>query len=31
MKAVRCRSYGDSRVLVYEDAAHPVAGRGRWW
>src|SRR5215471_9812232 len=26
MKAVRCRSYGDSRVLVYEDADHPVAG-----
>jgi hypothetical protein len=25
MKAVRCRSYGDSRVLVYEDAGQPVA------
>ena len=26
MKAVRYRSYGDSGVLVYEDAGRPVAG-----
>ena len=26
MKAVRYRSYGDSGVLVYEDADRPVAG-----
>ena len=31
MKAVRYRSYGDSGVLVYEDAGRPVAGRGRSW
>jgi hypothetical protein len=31
MKAVRYHSYGDSSVLVYEDAGRPVAGRGRWW
>src|ERR1700748_753450 len=29
MKAVRYHSYGDSGVLVYEDAARPGAGRGR--
>jgi NADPH:quinone reductase-like Zn-dependent oxidoreductase len=28
MNAVRCRSYGDSGVLAYEDADHPVAGPG---
>ena len=28
MKAVRYRSYGDSDVLVYEDADRPVAGPG---
>ena len=28
MKAVRYHSYGDSGVLVYEDAGHPVAGPG---
>ena len=29
MKAVRYHSYGDSDVLVYEDADHPVAGAGQ--
>jgi NADPH:quinone reductase-like Zn-dependent oxidoreductase len=29
MKAVRYHSYGDSGVLVYEDADRPAAGRGR--
>lgn len=29
MKAVQFHSYGDSDVLVYEDAANPVAGRGQ--
>jgi len=29
MKAVRYRSYGDSGVLVYEDAGRPVAGPGQ--
>ena len=29
MKAVRYRSYGDSGVLVYEDADRPVAGAGQ--
>jgi NADPH:quinone reductase-like Zn-dependent oxidoreductase len=29
MKAVRCRSFGDSGVLVYEDADRPVAGPGQ--
>ncbi len=29
MKAVRCHSYGDSDVLVYEDADRPVAGPGQ--
>jgi NADPH:quinone reductase-like Zn-dependent oxidoreductase len=29
MKAVRYHSYGDSGVLVYEDASHPVAGAGQ--
>ena len=29
MKAVRYRSYGDSGVLVYEDAGRPVAGAGQ--
>jgi NADPH:quinone reductase-like Zn-dependent oxidoreductase len=29
MKAVRYRSYGDSGVLVYEDADRPVAGPGQ--
>src|SRR5207247_2011931 len=29
MKAVRYRSYGDSDVLVYEDADRPVAGAGQ--
>ena len=29
MKAVRYRSYGDSGVLVYEDADRPLAGAGR--
>lgn len=29
MNAVRCRSYGDSGVLAYEDADHPVAGPGQ--
>ena len=28
MKAVRCRPYGDSGVLVYEEADLPVAGPG---
>jgi hypothetical protein len=30
MKAVRYRSYGDSGVLVYEDAGR-WRSRGRWW
>jgi NADPH:quinone reductase-like Zn-dependent oxidoreductase len=29
MKAVRYHSYGDSGVLVYEEADHPVAGSGQ--
>ena len=29
MKAVRYHSYGDSGVLVYEDADRPVAGTGQ--
>jgi NADPH:quinone reductase-like Zn-dependent oxidoreductase len=29
MKAVRYRSYGDSGVLVYEDAGRPMAGPGQ--
>jgi len=29
MKAVRYRAYGDSDVLVYEEADHPVAGAGQ--
>ncbi|MCK2220954.1 NADP-dependent oxidoreductase [Actinomadura sp. ATCC 31491] len=29
MKAVRYHSYGDSRVLVHEDAERPVAGPGQ--
>src|SRR5215470_3110586 len=29
MKALRYHSYGDSDVLVYEDADHPVAGAGQ--
>lgn len=29
MKAMRYHSYGDSGVLVYEDADHPVAGPGQ--
>jgi len=29
MKAVRYHSYGDSAVLVYEDADHPVAAPGQ--
>ena len=29
MKAVRFHSYGDSSVLVYEDADRPVAGPGQ--
>jgi NADPH:quinone reductase-like Zn-dependent oxidoreductase len=29
MKAVRYHSYGDSGVLVYEDAGRPVAGPGQ--
>lgn len=29
MKAVRYRAYGDSGVLVYEDAGRPVAGAGQ--
>src|SRR5260370_1261138 len=29
MKAVRYHSYGDSGVLVYEDASRPVAGAGQ--
>jgi NADPH:quinone reductase-like Zn-dependent oxidoreductase len=29
MKAVRYHSYGDSGVLVYEDADRPAAGRGQ--
>ena len=29
MKAVRYHSYGDSDVLVYEDADLPVAGPGQ--
>jgi NADPH:quinone reductase-like Zn-dependent oxidoreductase len=29
MKAVRYHSYGDSGVLVYEDAGRPVAGAGQ--
>jgi NADPH:quinone reductase-like Zn-dependent oxidoreductase len=29
MKAVRYHSYGDSDVLVYEDADRPVAGAGQ--
>jgi len=29
MKAVRYHSYGDSDVLVYEEADRPVAGRGQ--
>ena len=29
MKAVRYHSYGDSDVLVYEDADRPVAGPGQ--
>ena len=29
MKAVRYHSYGDSGVLVYEDAGRPVAGSGQ--
>ena len=29
MKAVRYRSYGDSGVLVYEDADRPLAGAGQ--
>jgi NADPH:quinone reductase-like Zn-dependent oxidoreductase len=29
MKAVRYHSYGDSNVLVYEDAERPVAGAGQ--
>src|ERR1700748_1464411 len=29
MKAVRFHSYGDSGVLVYEDAERPVAGPGQ--
>jgi NADPH:quinone reductase-like Zn-dependent oxidoreductase len=29
MKAVRYHSYGDSGVLVYEDADRPVAGPGQ--
>jgi NADPH:quinone reductase-like Zn-dependent oxidoreductase len=29
MKAVRYHSYGDSSVLVYEDAGRPVAGAGQ--
>src|SRR5580704_3105422 len=29
MKAVRYHSYGDSDVLVYEEADHPVAGAGQ--
>ena len=29
MKAVRYHSYGDSGVLVYEDADRPVAGAGQ--
>src|ERR1700691_2467791 len=29
MKAVRYHSYGDSDVLVYEDAERPVAGAGQ--
>ena len=29
MKAVRCRSFGDSGVLVLEDADRPVAGPGQ--
>src|SRR6202167_4167501 len=29
MKAVRYYSYGDSDVLVYEDAERPVAGGGQ--
>ena len=31
MKAVRYHSYGDSGVLVYEDADRRGPGRGRWW
>ena len=29
MKAVRYHAYGDSGVLVYEDADRPAAGAGR--
>ena len=29
MKAVRYHSYGDSDVLVYEEADRPVAGQDR--
>ena len=29
MKAVRYHSYGDSSVLVYEEADRPVAGPGQ--
>jgi NADPH:quinone reductase-like Zn-dependent oxidoreductase len=29
MKAVRYHSYGDSSVLVYEEADRPVAGAGQ--
>ena len=29
MKAVRYHSYGDSGVLVYEEADHPAAGAGQ--
>ena len=29
MKAMRYHSYGDSGVLVYEDADRPVAGAGQ--
>ena len=29
MKAVRYHSYGDSDVLVYEDADRPVAAAGQ--
>jgi hypothetical protein len=29
MKAMRYHSYGDSGVLVYEDADRPVAGPGQ--
>ena len=31
MKAVRYHSYGDSDVLVYEDADRPVAAPGTQW